>query len=256
MNPFLNKLVLITGASAGIGRQTALDFADEGAKLLLAARRSRELAETADEASLRNAQVFTFQCDLSDRTARDRLIEQVITSHGIPDILINNAGFGNYQLFTEESIADVYRMMEVNYLAAAHLIHAFLPEMLKRNSGSIVNVSSGAGKVAMPNMASYCATKFALCALTESIAYELHKTGVTIHCVNPGPTETEFFQAGIWKGTLPRRKAGAADVSLAIRDAIFKDKLYSYVPPKRGLMAVVFHLLGPYGRKVLQRKEK
>jgi len=254
VSDFLNKLVLITGASSGIGKQTALDFADQGARLLLVARRPQMLAAAADEAAALHAEVHSLTCDLSQHDERTKLIDEVLSFHGVPDVLINNAGFGNYQLFSEEDFADVVRMMDVNYMAAAHLIHAFLPDMLKRGSGNIVNISSGAGKVAMPYMAPYSATKSALCALTESLAYELHKTGVTIHCINPGPTETEFFQAGIWKGTPRKKKASPADVSQAILQAIEENRLYSYVPSRRGLMAYVFHLLGPIGRKVLQRK--
>jgi short-subunit dehydrogenase len=193
-------------------------------------------------------------CDLADRQPRSAFIETIKQNHGIPDIIINNAGYGNYRSFLDETSDDVAQMMEVNYQAAAHLMSAFLPSMVERGSGAVVNVSSGAGKIALPFMATYCATKFALCALTEAVAYEMEGTSVTLHLVNPGPVETEFFNAGTWQGRMPERKATAAEVSKAIQDAILKNRRISYVPGKRGLMVYIFNLLGPLGRIVMRRK--
>ena len=254
MESFKRKIILVTGASSGIGRQTALDFASQGAQMLLVARREGLLKEIAEEIESTGAGAHIFPCDLSSINSRERLITDVQSRHDTPDILINNAGYGNYRPFIEESPQEIARMMEVNYTAAAHLMSAFLPGMIERGSGAVVNVSSGAGKVALPFMGTYCAAKFALCALTESISYELEQTGVTIHLVNPGPVQTEFFDAGAWEGKRPEKKASASQVSRIIQEAILKNRLISYVPPKRGLMVYAFNLLGPISRWAIRRK--
>ncbi len=253
---FKDKLVLITGASAGIGSQTAVDFAALGARLILTARRVERLSQVVDKIRSNGGEATAYPCDLADSNARDQLIARVKEQHGIPDVIVNNAGYGNYRLFLKETYEDISRMMEVNYTAAAHLMTGFLSDMVQRGSGAVVNVSSGAGKVAMPFMASYCASKFALCALTEAVSYEMTGTSVTVHLINPGPVDTEFFDAGVWEGIPSESKAKAADVSKSIQNAIINNKLISYVPPKRGLMVYIFNLLGPVGRIMVRRKFK
>ncbi len=256
MEDFQNKRVLITGASSGIGWKTALDFAREGARLILTARRHDRLQNLAQHIAESGAEVEYFPCDLADKEERGNLIAHILERFGGIDLLINNAGYGNYRPFLQETPAEIARVMEVNYTAAAHLMHAFLPGMVERGSGAVVNVSSGAGKVTIPKLAPYCASKFALCALTEAVAYELEDSGVSIHLVNPGPVDTEFFSAGDWQTDPPRRMADPEQVSRAIRRAVIRKRLISYVPPSRGVMVYVFNLLGPLGRWVMRRKAK
>jgi uncharacterized protein len=254
MTSFEGKLVLITGASSGIGRQLAFDFSARGACPVLVARRGDRLKLIAAEIEQRGNRVGIISCDLAVASQRQSLIEQVDTEFGTPDILINNAGFGHYRLFVRENPSEISRAMEVNYSAPAHLISAFLPGMIKRGSGAIVNISSGAGKVALPYMASYCAAKFALCALTEAVSYELTGSGVSIHLINPGPVDTEFFSAGVWEGSKPRKMVSPQQVSDSVQTSILKNRLIAYCPPARGLMVYVFNLLGPLGRWTVRRK--
>jgi uncharacterized protein len=251
MTSFHGKLVLITGASSGIGAQTARDFAAKGARLILVARREDRLRALAAEITATGGQAEVRPCDLSDLYSRDRLISDLHTRNLIPDILINNAGYGNSRPFLQETPEDIYRMTTVNYLAAAHLMSYLLPQMIARGSGAMVNVASSAGRVAVPNMAVYCATKFALCALTESVGYELQGTGVTMHLINPSSTDTEFFSAGVWQGHSPWKMVTAAQVSQAIIHAVTANQAVTYIPKMRGFMVYVFNLLGPLGRWVL-----
>ncbi|RJP76409.1 MAG: SDR family NAD(P)-dependent oxidoreductase [Candidatus Zixiibacteriota bacterium] len=255
MNSFAGKLVLITGASAGIGYQTALDFAARRADLILVARRRERLEELAGKVQQSGGTAEILPCDLAAAEARAELLEDLIRRGRIPDVLINNAGYGNYRPFLEEAPADIFRLMAVNYEAPAHLMRVLIPEMVKRGSGAVVNVSSTAGMVAIPMMAPYCAAKSALRALTEAVAYELAGSGVTVHLVNPGPVDTEFFDAGVWQGRRPGRKAGVRQASQVIREAIINRRTISYVPPRRGLIVYAFNLLGPLGRWAVQRRQ-
>lgn len=254
MTFFAGKLVLITGASSGIGAAAALDFGRLGSKLILVARREDRLKEIAVRIQNAGGNAWIFPCDLSAPRAREELIADLFERNDIPDILVNNAGYGNSRPFLEETPADVARMMEVNYLAAAQLMSAFLPKMISRGSGAIVNIVSTAGRVAVPDLAAYCATKFALCALTEAVSYEIAGSGVTIHLVAPGPVETEFFSAGIWKGRIAKRKAAAREVSAAMLDAVRKNRLITYVPRRRGYLVYAFQLLAPLARWALRRR--
>jgi hypothetical protein len=253
---FHNKRILITGASSGIGWRTALDFAEESARLFLTARRQDRLQKLARLIAESNGTAEIFPCDLADFNARKSLIARILERFGGLDLLVNNAGYGNFRPFLQEKPQDIARMMEVNYTAAAHLMNAFLPGMIEQGFGAVVNVSSGAGKVAIPMMALYSASKFALCALTEAVAYELEGSNVSIHLINPGPVDTEFFRAGVWQGKTPQRTASPAQVSRAIRRAVINNRLISYVPPSRGWMVYFFNLLGSAGRWVMRRKIK
>lgn len=254
MKSFSEKTVLITGASSGIGYQIALDFAQNGSRLILVARRHHLLKELAEKIKESGGKVDAITCDLAEVPSREKLITEISSRFGCPDVLINNAGYGNYRPFVKETPVEIARMMEVNYTAAAHLMAAFLPGMIERGSGAIVNVASGAGMVAVPFMGIYCAAKFALRALTEALSYEMQNSGVTVHLVNPGPVRTEFFDAGVWEGKTHEKMVTPAQVSRVVQAAILKNRPLSYVPPKRGVLVYVFNLLGPLGRWVMRRK--
>jgi len=240
--------------SSGIGKQAALDFAARGARLFLTARRGQRLQSLVEQIHTNGGNASIHPCDLSDASQRDGLIASIRRQAEAPDILINNAGYGNFRPFTQENPEEIQRMTQVNYLAAAHLMSAFLDDMLKRGSGAVVNISSGAGRVVIPGMGIYCATKFALCALTQAAYYETFGRGVSVHLINPGPVETEFFDAGEWKGPRHQKTAKPSDVTAAIFNALESGRFEVFVPSKRGWMAYVFNLLGPLGHKVMIRK--
>jgi uncharacterized protein len=191
---------LITGASSGIGRELAKLCAAGGFDLILAARRTERLEDLAAElGTAYRVSVRPLQADLSDPEAPGRLYDQLA---GTPiDLLVNNAGFGLRGPFAETDWEAERRMIEVNMTAPAHLTKLFLPAMLQRRSGRILNVASIAGFVPGPFLAMYYASKAFLVSFSHAVASEVKGSGVTVTVLCPGPTRTEFEEAAGVEGS-------------------------------------------------------
>ena len=190
---FKNKLVLITGASSGIGRETAIEFAKLGANLILVARRKDKLKQTEDELKKYNVSISACQCDVSKKDQVKEMSETVLEKFSSVDILVNNAGFAIYGSVSDLSINDIESQMETNYFGMVYCIKNFLPSMLKKESGHIVNVASVAASFGLPGIASYCASKFAMLGFSEGLKHELKDTGIEITVVSPIMVRTNFF---------------------------------------------------------------
>ena len=190
-SPFV---VVITGASAGIGRATALRFAREGASLVLAARSQDRLERLAERLEERFAvETLVVRCDVRQRAELEALAEAAIARFGRIDVLVNNAGYGLYGRI-EDTPEDAFRdLLETNVLGAHNAIRAVLPHMRRQGSGHIVNVGSIVGKRSWPYHGAYAASKFALTGLTQALRGELAGSGVSVTLVLPASTETEFF---------------------------------------------------------------
>ncbi|HJT17953.1 MAG TPA: SDR family NAD(P)-dependent oxidoreductase [Thermoanaerobaculia bacterium] len=183
------KNVVITGASSGIGRAAALEFAARGANVTIAARRGEQLDEVARLCRDRGVQCTSVVADVSIRTDCKRLID----SAGAVDILVNNAGFAVFDAIENANPDDLEAMMRSNYLGAVWCTQAVLPQMLARGRGTIVNVASIAGLMGYARMGGYCATKFAMIGFTEALRDEVIGRGVRVAMVCPGTTDTNFF---------------------------------------------------------------
>ena len=208
------QTALVTGASAGIGAELAKLCAADGCNVVLVARDAERLAHLAsDLARAHHIQVRVLAADLSNPLAPAQVFEQLQSTP--IDILINNAGFGLRGAFAETDWAAHARLIEVNMTAPAHLTKLFLPGMLQRKRGRILNVASTAAFVPGPFMAMYYASKAFLLSFSESIANEVEGTGVTVTVLCPGPTRTEFFErAGITGSKLSQGSSmTAADVA-------------------------------------------
>jgi uncharacterized protein len=180
------KNVVITGASSGIGRATAIEMARRGARVVIAARRSEALSEVARQIG---ANCTIAVADVSREDDCRRLIETA----GKVDVLVNNAGFAVFDPIAEATSNDLRQMIETNYLGTVWCTKAVLPQMLGRKSGAIVNVASIAGIMGYAGMGGYCASKFALVGFTEALRDEVIGRGVRVALVCPGTTETDFF---------------------------------------------------------------
>lgn len=220
------KMALITGASSGIGAELARIHASRGGDLVITARRQKELEQLkADLESRHGCKVHVIVKDLAEPDA-SQAIHSDLGSRGIQiDYLVNNAGFGSRGLFYQQEWATNEAMINVNVLALAALTRVFLPGMVARRSGRILNVASMAGFLPGPLQAVYYATKAFVISFSEAIANELAGTGVTVTALCPGPVETEFARrAGTQDVQGFTRMASAHEVAQAGYDAMLQGR--------------------------------
>jgi short-subunit dehydrogenase len=194
-------IALVTGASAGIGKELARRFARGGHDLVLTARRTDELRALADELRTAGGAAHVFPADLSDPTAPRALHDAVEAAGLTVDVLVNNAGFGVYGPFANAEPDRLLAMLRVNVLALTELTRLFIPGMVARGRGRVLNVASTAAFQPGPLMAGYYASKAYVLSLSEALAHELRGTGVTVTCLCPGPTRTEFASAAAMHGS-------------------------------------------------------
>ena len=187
------KVVLITGASSGIGKASALQFAKQGANIVLVGRNKEKLNQVAQEIKNLQVSVFVSQCDVADKNQVETMSKQVFEKFDSVDILVNNAGFAIYGSVSQLSIEEIESQMKTNYFGMIYCVKNFLPKMIKKNSGHIVNVASVAASFGLPGIASYCASKFAMLGFSEGLKHELKGTGVGITVVSPIMVRTNFF---------------------------------------------------------------
>ena len=190
---FNNKIVVITGASSGIGKETAIEFAKLGARLVLVARGKEKLEELEKSLVKFNTEVLVCPCDVSNKEHVKQMTSKVLDKFGKIDILVNNAGFAIYGNVSELSIEQIESQMQTNYLGMVYCTKHFLPIMNKHNSGHIVNVASVAASFGLPGIAPYCASKFAMLGFSEGLKHELKNTGIGITVVSPIMVRTNFF---------------------------------------------------------------
>ena len=191
---FKNKVVLITGASSGIGKQTAIEFAKLGSSIILVARRKNKLEQVENELKQFNVNTLVCVCDVSKKDQVDELSKIVLQKFDSVDILVNNAGFAIYGLVSDLSINEIESQMETNYFGMIYCVKNFLPLMLKKKSGHIVNVASVGASFSVPGVSSYCATKFAMLGFSEGLKHELYGTGVGLTVVSPIMVRTPLFE--------------------------------------------------------------
>ena len=186
------QVVIVTGASAGIGRATALAFARVGCRVVLAARRADLLDQLVEQISAKGGVALAVPTDMADPEQAAALVRQTLAAFGRIDIIVNNAAVGVAGLVDEVGVADFERLMRVNYLGPVALIRAALPALRAQRSGQIINVSSIVGTRAMPLSAAYCASKYALDGFSEALRPEVADDGILVSVIAPGLTVTDF----------------------------------------------------------------
>ena len=223
----MKNVALITGASSGIGLELAHIHAEQGGNLVIVARRADKLTSLKQELEQKHkVQVHTITKDLSIPTAAQEVYDEVIQAGITVDYLINNAGFGGHGKFHERDWQQDLNMINLNIVALTALTRLFLPDMVARNSGRILNVSSTASFLPGPLQAVYYATKHYVTAFSNGIAEELHDTSVTVTALLPGATETEFAAtSGMDKTDLFKNSFSARGVAEDGYQGMLKGKL-------------------------------
>jgi short-subunit dehydrogenase len=215
------RTALVTGASAGIGREIARVLAREVAALILVARRRERLDELAAElrAARPDLRVLVRAVDLQDRAALGALLDAIDQEGETIDVLVNNAGIGDYTFFSRSSWSKLEPMLELNVVSSTYLLHRLVPGMVTRGFGAILNVGSSAGMIATPEMVAYSATKAYMNLLSEGLRAELAGTGVSVTVLCPGPVPTEFQEVA-GERLAPMPKAFHVDAAQCAEEAV------------------------------------
>ena len=249
------RRVLVTGGSRGIGAALARGLRDRGALLALVARPSDELSAVAADVG-----AVAYPCDLSDLTALPGLVERV-EGDGAVDVLINNAGVSNVGWFLDRTPAEIDQVLAVNLLAPVHLCRLFLPRMLERGRGHVVNISSMAGVMAPPGLATYGASKAGLSHFTAGLRSDLRDTPLRFTTVHLGSVVTDMDEEARSYGPIRQmaEKSGGRDVTpmpafvAAVLDAIEKDRPEVRVPAMLAPLAMATELPRKIGRLIFKR---
>ena len=263
---FKDKVVLITGASSGIGRASAIQFAKKGASVILVARNKEKLVQADRDLKKFNVSTLVCECDISNKTQVKKMSKTVLEKYESVDILVNNAGFAIYGSVSNLTTEEIESQMETNYFGMVYCIKNFLPLMIKRKSGHIVNVGSVAGSFGLPGIASYCASKFAMLGFSEGLKHELKGTGVGITVVSPIMVRTNFFDHSSFK-KMPKyspTSLSAETVANAILKASNSPRLEIIVPSvvriavwmKNTFPYLINPILGSAFKKQLNNKEQ
>lgn len=186
------KVALITGAGKGIGRSTAIELAKEGVNIGLIARTEADLKAVASELETFDVQVAYATADVSSMEEVNAAVEHLHTKLGATDILINNAGIGKFGGFLELDPAEWKQIIDVNLMGVYYVTRAVLPQLIEKNGGDIINISSTAGQKGAPVTSAYSASKFGVLGLTESLALEVRKHNIRVTALTPSTVATEL----------------------------------------------------------------
>lgn len=187
-----NKVAIITGAGSGIGKSTALIFAKEGAKVVVANRRENKGQNTVDEIKKQGGEAMFIKTDVSNWDDVSNMVERVVQSYGEIDILVNNAGVLRMGPLTEVNEDDWNYVLNINLKGVFYTMKKIIPLMIKQGKGKIINIASIAGLVGFEQIGPYCASKGGVIALTREAALEYAKNKININCIAPGVIRTEM----------------------------------------------------------------
>lgn len=250
MKEFNGKLVLVTGAGSGIGRETAVAFAKAGARLVLTDINDDGTAQTEALIEQHGGIASRYVVNVTDAAAMKKLAERVQRELGVVDVLVNNAGIGSAGRFLDTTLETWRKVIDVNLMGVVHGCHAFLPAMVERGEGGhVVNLSSMAGYFAAPDMPVYAASKFAVLGFSESLRGDMAEHGIGVTAICPGVINTGIIAATIMEGDMgkesvrgkvqalyEKRNFTPAQVAAAILDAVRRNQAVRPVSPESWAM--------------------
>lgn len=248
-----NKVIIITGASSGVGKACAELFAEERAKLVLIARGKEALIKLAEQLN-KKTEVLPIAMDVSNPGAGKYIIEQTIAKFGSIDVLVNNAAYHQRGAVEKISLVDLKKMVDVNLKTPIEWIGLIIPHLKKKKGGSIVNVGSLAGRTPLEGAATYAATKAGLRSFTYSLADEMRPYGVHVGLVSPGPIATGFILDDIDAVediVFSQPMSSAEDVAAAVRKVALGEKIEICCPKTSGWLTTISYLI-PYLRRSLR----
>lgn len=222
MNRFAEKVVLITGASRGIGRAIAEAYLEEGAKVALCARSVAQLESLADAWNTKNRRALALECDVTSRSSVDRAVGELEASWGKLHVVVNNAGISGRTPITEDSAELWQQILDVNLTGSYNVTRAAL-DLMSSGDGRIVNMSSVLGRFGVAGYAAYCTSKHGIIGFTRALALELAPRGITVNAICPGWVQTDMADKGIRE---------TAD-ELGISAEAFRERAIEDVPLRR-----------------------
>jgi len=191
----MEKVALVTGSSSGIGLETALALARDGYHTFASMRDVRKAGELEQVVKKENLSIDVIELDVDKEESIISAIKKVVTDGGRLDVLVNNAGYGQFGCTEDISVDDFRKQFETNFFSIVRIIQEVAPIMRKQNSGIIVNISSVVGRIGLPASPAYISTKFALEGLSECLRYELGQFGIKTTLIEPGVIKTNFFNS-------------------------------------------------------------
>jgi short-subunit dehydrogenase len=250
------KVVVITGASMGIGEAIAKEFASQGASVVLAARDAGRLDAARERI---RGELLAVPCDVTRREDLSRLLETSLQRFGRVDVWVNNAGYGLMDSVAQMDLGECRRMFETNLFAVIQAMQLVTPVMKQQGGGAIINISSVAGYIAIPYMAAYGATKHALNAISKGARMELQPAGIQVINVCPGYITTDFAVNAVKGkeryrlGVAARRGITAERVARAVLNAYIKNKREVVVPWKDRISILLYQLVPPVVEGMMRR---
>ncbi|MDH3794799.1 MAG: SDR family oxidoreductase, partial [Nitrosopumilus sp.] len=193
----MKKVALVTGSSSGIGLETALALARDGYHTFASMRDIKKSAELEHAAKKENLTMDVIELDVDKEESIVSAIKKITSDYQRIDVLVNNAGYGQFGCTEDVSINDFRKQFETNFFSIVRIIQEVSPVMRKQNSGIIVNISSVGGRMGLPGSAAYISSKFALEGLSECLRYELGQFGIKVTLIEPGVIRTNFFDSMI-----------------------------------------------------------
>jgi short-subunit dehydrogenase len=239
---YRGKVVVVTGASSGIGYVTAKAFAQRGSTVVAVARRESLLQKLVAECQVQSPKSHYIAGDLGDRAVAERVVDETISKHGKLDVLINNAAISKHKQIYHTTADEADYVMRVNFMSCVWTTFAAIPHMLRLGGGTIVNISSFAAKVAPPREPLYAASKAAMNSFSEGLWNDLKGSNIHVALINPGPIDTEIWLKEDEPPGYHGKKYPPELVSDAIFEAIEKRR-FEMTIPRRNPMLVTARLL-------------